>query len=107
MHTLGIDPTTNVQLPAKTSTTAPPAVIAPLTDRHPGLVKRVNHMVQRIELAIQSHHQLTESWHTMTEWIGQLKQSLENYAVLSGDRHMLQARLELIKVGAIEKLIIR
>ncbi|VDP80841.1 unnamed protein product [Echinostoma caproni] len=93
VHSLGLDeaPVSDATLPAHSN------ILASLTSQHAALVKRTDHVVQRLEQAVRSHHQLAESWHVMTEWIGQLQQSLAHYTSLSGDRHMLQARLELIK----------
>ncbi|KAH8860980.1 Nesprin-1, partial [Schistosoma japonicum] len=68
-----------------------------ITSHHSELVKRVQSIVERTDSCMGLLNKLMYSFSSVSEWINQLEQTVSNYANLSGDRHTLQARLELVK----------
>ncbi|KAF5404606.1 hypothetical protein PHET_02027 [Paragonimus heterotremus] len=71
--------------------------LSDLNRRQTNLAKRSQALMLHAETGVQSHHRLTETWRSLADWAGQLQQNVSIYVNLSGDRHLLQARLELVK----------
>lgn len=70
-----------------------------ITSRYSELVKRAQVVVKQTDSCRDLFNKLMSNISSTSEWIKQLEQNISNYANLSGDRHVLQTRLELVKVG--------
>ncbi|KAF6774284.1 hypothetical protein AHF37_06338, partial [Paragonimus kellicotti] len=95
-HALGFNDT-QISTLLTSITTDRAILLSDLNRRQTNLAKRSQALMLRTETGVQSHHRLTETWRSLADWAGQLQQNVSIYVNLSGDRHLLQARLELVK----------
>ncbi|CAH8838784.1 unnamed protein product [Trichobilharzia szidati] len=67
------------------------------SSRYSQLVKRTQLIVRGADSYREIINKLIQTYNSLEEWIKQLERNITNYANLSGDRHTLQTRLELVK----------
>ncbi|VEL39178.1 unnamed protein product [Protopolystoma xenopodis] len=78
---------------------SPLAQLPDLNDRHARLMKKTCRLVETSTASIWAHQRFEQACNLIDQWLGDLRAQLEATCGLSGDRHLLQARIDKIQVG--------